>query len=397
MENFLTHIKINKLFHLENIDIPIDEKEMKHLIITGKNGSGKTSLLNAATNKFNEIISHVLFPDKLSQSRAKLAKSIKNLVDEKQNKSTLSENEKLNISMSFSNVKELKEKIFNNDFLLTFYQAYRKPHITIPKHPEKPDLQIPDDIKGTINSQFLNFLVDLKSQEAFASTNDDSKEAASIKQWFKNFEELLREIFDTPNLKLEFNYKDYSFTINHDGRRFGFNQLADGYSAIIDIVSDLILKMQTPDSLTRAYEKEGIVLIDEVETHLHLELQRLILPMLTRIFPNIQFIVTTHSPFVLNSIENAVAFDLEKQKRLEDLTEYSYEALAEGYFNVATDSNFLDSKLNRFKELATKSKLDNAEKAEYSALDKEFSELNDSLAPQNIKSEYLRTKLTTQK
>ncbi|HKK81992.1 MAG TPA: ABC transporter ATP-binding protein, partial [Prolixibacteraceae bacterium] len=55
MENFLTHIKINKLFHLENIDIPIDEKEMKHLIITGKNGSGKTILLNALTNYFQII------------------------------------------------------------------------------------------------------------------------------------------------------------------------------------------------------------------------------------------------------------------------------------------------------------------------------------------------------
>jgi ABC-type molybdenum transport system ATPase subunit/photorepair protein PhrA len=55
MDNFLTHIKINKIFHLENIDIPIDEKEMKHLIITGKNGSGKTSLLNALVDFFQNI------------------------------------------------------------------------------------------------------------------------------------------------------------------------------------------------------------------------------------------------------------------------------------------------------------------------------------------------------
>jgi predicted ATP-binding protein involved in virulence len=107
---------------------------------------------------------------------------------------------------------------------------------------------------------------------------------------------------------LEFNYKNYSFTINHNGNKFGFNQLSDGYSAIIDFVSDLILKMQTPDSLTRFYEKEGIVLIDEIETHLHIELQRLILPFLTKVFPNIQFIVTTHSPFVLSSIKKCSSF-----------------------------------------------------------------------------------------
>jgi predicted ATP-binding protein involved in virulence len=379
MENFLTHIKINKLFHLENIDIPIDEKEMKHLIITGKNGSGKTILLNALTNYFQiKFFNDVHY--------ASTDESYK-----------IYDNETPIIEAFLNNDAKLTSRFKKKQLIVTFFSAKRDSDFIIPHTPTRPNLELSYNIKEHKNKEFLNFLVDLKSQEAFASTNDDSKEAASIKQWFKNFEDLLREIFGSPKLRLEFNYKDYSFTINQDGRRFGFNQLADGYSAIIDIVSDLILKMQTPNSLTRAYEKEGIVLIDEVETHLHLELQRLILPMLTRIFPNIQFIVTTHSPFVLNSIENAVAFDLEKQERLEDLTEYSYEALAEGYFNVETDSNFLDSKLNRFKELSAKNKLDNAEKAEYSAIDKELSELNDSLAPQNIKSEYLRTKLTTQK
>lgn len=57
--------------------------------------------------------------------------------------------------------------------------------------------------------------------------------------------------------------------------------------------------MQSQNNVVRAYEKEGIVLIDEIETHLHLELQRVILPILTTIFPNIQFVVTTHSPLFL--------------------------------------------------------------------------------------------------
>ena len=240
---------------------------------------------------------------------------------------------------------------------------------------------------------FLKFLVDLKTQEVFARNANDNIQANDIKDWFINFERLLCDIFEGSDVRLKFNYKNYSFTINQDGREFGFNQLADGYSAIIDIIADLILKMQNPDSLTRAYEKEGIVLIDEIETHLHLELQRLILPMLTRVFPNIQFIVTTHSPFVLSSIENAVAFDLEKKERLEDLTEYSYEALAEGYFKVKTESNFLQAKLDRFKELAEKSSRDSAENAEFESLDKEFQTLDETLAPQHVIGSYRQIKL----
>lgn len=134
-------------------------------------------------------------------------------------------------------------------------------------------------------------------------------------------------------------------------------------------------------------------MIDEVETHLHLELQRLILPFLTRVFPNIQFIVSTHSPFVINSIPNAVVFDLERKLRLENLTEYSYEALAEGYFKVDTDSAFLQNRLNRFKELAQKPDRDMAEAFEYKKLDEEFAKLNEALAPQYVKNEYLKTKI----
>ena len=61
------------------------------------------------------------------------------------------------------------------------------------------------------------------------------------------------------------------------------------------------------------YNAQGIVLIDELETHLHIELQKKILPFLTEFFPNIQFIVTTHSPYILNSISNAKAYDLEEE------------------------------------------------------------------------------------
>ncbi|MBI9064183.1 MAG: hypothetical protein JEZ14_19510 [Marinilabiliaceae bacterium] len=57
MSYFLTAIQINKIFHLENIHIPIDENEKKHLIITGKNGCGKTSLLLALKDFLNLIIS----------------------------------------------------------------------------------------------------------------------------------------------------------------------------------------------------------------------------------------------------------------------------------------------------------------------------------------------------
>ena len=73
----------------------------------------------------------------------------------------------------------------------------------------------------------------------------------------------------------------------------------------------IIIRMEKRTGRSFKFEMPGIVLIDEIETHLHLELQKRILDLLTTIFPNIQFIVSTHSPFILNSLENVVIYDLE--------------------------------------------------------------------------------------
>ena len=409
MSNFLTSIHINKIFHLENIDILIDEKEKKHLIITGKNGSGKTSLLNALVEFFqtiqkDRILSFLNFEKDLNTLKESLSKEQKNVSGNYiRHQEEVAKDLQARISSTYgklrpkiSDIIEISREIQNRDFLFAFYAANRKTQVAIPKNPEKPNLEPSVKITDSKQGEFVKFLVDLKIQEALARNENQIADAEKIKEWFDNFELLLSEIFEGTKVTLNFNYKDYSFTINQDGREFGFNELSDGYSAIIDIIADLILKMQNPNSLTRVYEKEGIVLIDEIETHLHLELQRLILPMLTRVFPNIQFIVTTHSPFVLSSIPNAVAYDLEKKQRLEDLTEYSYEALAEGYFKVKTESNFLQAKLDRFKELADKSNRDSAENAEYESLDKEFQQLDETLAPQHVIGSYRQIKLAAQ-
>ena len=139
--------------------------------------------------------------------------------------------------------------------------------------------------------------------------------------------------------------------------------------------------MQDDSSLTRSYQKEGIVLIDEIETHLHLALQKVIMPLLTKVFPNIQFVITTHSPFVLNSMPNAVAYDLEHQEILDNLTEYSYESLAEGYFGVRTDSSYAEMQLATFKKLLAKEELSDADKVELKQLKSDFEKITEVLSP----------------
>jgi predicted ATP-binding protein involved in virulence len=88
--------------------------------------------------------------------------------------------------------------------------------------------------------------------------------------------------------------------------------MADGYSSLLNIAADIMMRIEGAGYTD--YNIPGIVLIDEIEQHLHVALQKKALPMLTTMFPNIQFIVTTHSPFVMASMKDkAVIYDLEMQ------------------------------------------------------------------------------------
>ena len=393
MGNFITSIKVNHIFHLENFCIPISENEKKHLIITGKNGSGKTILLNAIVEHLSKVcndkmLSFLDFKKYLESNQAWLqqaettgdSKSIasgqnnveyyKNRIEEFYGK----------VELSFHDIYSIPKDFLSQDFIIAYYADERKSLFVEPKNPVKPDLKMKTDLKHNKVDQFLNFMVDCKVQEALARNEGKTEDADYIRQWFVGFRNILRQIFDDTTLELDFNYKDY-------GKSFKFTELSAGYSAALDIVADLILKMQSQNNVVRAYEKEGIVLIDEIETHLHLELQRVILPILTTIFPNIQFVVTTHSPFILNSLENAIAFDLEHREPIEDLTDYSYEALAEGYFGVRTDSSEIQMRLQRMEELIRSDRLSISDKSELEMYLQDFDKIPEAVAPA-VKAKY---------
>ena len=93
-----------------------------------------------------------------------------------------------------------------------------------------------------------------------------------------------------------------------------------------------------------------------------MELQKRILPFLTRMFPNVQFIVATHSPFVISSVDNAVVYDLEKRVRLDDASLYSYDEIVEGFYDIDKNSIKVKEDFEQYKILSEKQPLSGAEK-----------------------------------
>ncbi len=84
--------------------------------------------------------------------------------------------------------------------------------------------------------------------------------------------------------------------------RISLNELSLGYKTMLALIIDIAKKMidHYPESL-KPFEESAIILIDEVDLHLHPSWQQRILNDLTTHFPNIQFIVSSHSPLVLQS------------------------------------------------------------------------------------------------
>ena len=92
-----------------------------------------------------------------------------------------------------------------------------------------------------------------------------------------------------------------------DGHTAPWSELSDGYHVFIALVADIARRAVMLNEFDRAEAPkhvEGVVLIDELDLHLHPRWQRTALPRLRDVFPKLQLIITTHSPQVLSSIEN---------------------------------------------------------------------------------------------
>lgn len=273
----------------------------------------------------------------------------------------------------------LKDK---EHYIVAYYKADRIFHAELPEHVEKVRLKDHYGLTEFPRNEFVKYLLDLKVTEALARNNNKAEKADEIHVWFAELENLLKQIFDDKTLRLEFDEDTFEFHVLQQGREpFDFNTLSSGYQAVLDIVLDIIMRMQNQTRHSFAFHLPGIVIIDEIETHLHLELQRTILPFLTTFFPNIQFIVTSHSPFILNSIDNAVIYDLENHTLVDHgLDDVPYEGIVEGYFRVDKLSDTLKGKFERYKHLVAQKELSDDELGEIAELELYLDGIPDYLA-----------------
>ena len=143
-----------------------------------------------------------------------------------------------------------------------------------------------------------------------------------------------------------------------DGRESESNLLSDGYRRLVNIVMDIAFRCTLLNKTMygeQSYKHtHGTVIIDEIDEHLHPELQARILNALHKTFPKIQFIVSTHAPLVMSSVENTpenVVYKLEYNNGV-----YSHKIIDTYGFDVSTIMDVYMGNMSRDIKIAKKIK-----------------------------------------
>lgn len=134
-------------------------------------------------------------------------------------------------------------------------------------------------------------------------------EIKELPNWvsLKTIQNLFHELLEK---NVEINVSGEGVKFQEKGFELSFNQLSEGYKNIMVWVSDLIFRFrESQPNVSKLEELKGIVLLDEIELHLHPLWQQKIISQLRNFFPQIQFIFTTHSPTIIQGAsEDAIIY-----------------------------------------------------------------------------------------
>ncbi len=108
-------------------------------------------------------------------------------------------------------------------------------------------------------------------------------------------------IFDLDTHRLVLNFESADGSL----QKFAMDEMSDGYKNTLSMIGDIAYRMAVLNPMLGdkvLEETSGVIVIDEIDLHLHPQWQQTIISDLNTIFPKIQFIVSSHAPAVINSV-----------------------------------------------------------------------------------------------
>jgi len=337
----LQRLKITNFRLIEQLEIYFNEDIN---VIIANNGAGKTTILDAVAiglgvmvNQFHDSLPfkeqdlRINAQNKIENFMRISLKSTSNLVwDISKNKSKISTKMKSLIPPKYGN-KEIiafSDRIIDSQYeekdfvmpLVIYYKTNRAIFdAPMRKRNFKKEFSRFDALDGVLKRdanfhRLFQWFDVMENQERKERDEkwDKSYRLGVLEEVRKAIEGMLP---DFKNPHIETNPLRFMIDKVEDGKITSLNieQLSDGYRTVLAMVMDISARMSQANPHIGNNSK-AIILIDELDLHLHPKWQQTILSDLRETFPNAQFIVTTHSPHIISSIEKEKLFKLENRK-----------------------------------------------------------------------------------
>ena len=270
---YIKKIEIENFYSISEayINLPENTREVYFL---GENGDGKSLMLMAIYLAFNK--NYVL-----NNTEKELTGKVEDLLES---------NSESSLSGEDSKGRRYEDRSGIHIETLFAYGTYRGRYST--DNSEKYGFMSLFDNNETLT----NPISWLKNKKLIELTTKEG-EIIDVDISIENVQTLLHELLEK-NIEIKFVEEKVVFV--EKGRELLFDQLSEGYRSIVIFIVDLILRLQESKSSAKSLDQfSGIVLVDEIGLHLHPKWQRSIIGELRKIFPNIQFFFTTHSPNII--------------------------------------------------------------------------------------------------
>lgn len=333
-------------------------------VFLGNNGSGKTSVLDAISFLISSIFSLCDYVPKI-RSLAYELRNVRAHMEYKRGKSrliredvsgvvgTLTRYRKMESAEKISNVRlsvgrklsaqqdlcidstirqlatEFNERVRVDSSIPTFahYGSHRGAEQGDRKRFARRKIDYTNPFAAYINALHpsLDFDAFLEwfSEEEAAELRMQRKNKAYKSAELNAVRTAIVRVFETSDIKVKeprFEDKPKRFVLtkvqpNGDELELEFDQLSDGYRAMIALVADYARRLAIANqySSQNPLEGEGILLIDEIDAHLHPKWQYRVIDDLRRTFPNVQLIVTTHSAEVVSTVSRESVYILDTE------------------------------------------------------------------------------------